>query len=144
MCCRTKPLKTLLRDDWSKNDDEEWGESDLGPCKTMLYKVGWFSGCILNTRKLEISMQVRDGIRFTLLKNGIKDILREKPLCLFSSGKDDLQVNKLVLGTENLRGAKFSYDCKDFKLASQGTQCVVRKPWKGESLICSFSGRRDL
>ena len=99
---------------------------------------------LVNTRKLEISMQVRDGIRFTLLKNGIKDILREKPRCLFSSGKDDLQVNKLVLGTENLRGAKFSYDCKDFKLASQGTQCVVRKPWKGESLICSFSGRRDL
>merc|ERR1712228_281403 len=89
VCCRTKPLKTLLRDDWSKNDDEEWGESDLGPCKTTLYKV-------------------RDGIRFTLMKNG----------------KDDLQVNKLVLGTENLRGAKFSYDCKDFKLASQGTQCV--------------------
>jgi len=62
----------------------------LGPCKTTLYKV-------------------RDGIRFTLLKNG----------------KDDLLVNKIVVGTENLRGAKFSYDCKDFKLASQGTPCVV-------------------
>ena len=34
-------------------------------------------------------------------------------------------MNKVVVGTENLRGAKFSYDCKDFKLASQGTPCVV-------------------
>ena len=39
VCCRTK-LSTLLRDDWSKNDDEQWGESDLGSCKTTLYKVG--------------------------------------------------------------------------------------------------------
>ena len=40
VCCRTK-LSKLLRDDWSKNDDETWGESDLGPCKTTLYKVGF-------------------------------------------------------------------------------------------------------
>merc|ERR1712088_924916 len=99
VCCRTKPLKTLLRDDWSKNDDEEWGESDLGSCKTTLYKV-------------------RNGIRFTLLKNG----------------KDDLQVNKLVVGTENLRGAKFSYDCKDFKLASQGIPCVEGVTCKQEKV----------
>ena len=33
-------MSKLLRDDWSKNDDETWGESDLGPCKTTLYKVG--------------------------------------------------------------------------------------------------------
>ena len=39
-------------------------------------------------------------------------------------------MNKLVVGTENLRGAKFSYDCKDFKLASQGIPCVVREPGK--------------
>jgi len=98
VCCRTK-LSTLLRDDWSKNDDEQWGESDLGPCKTTLYKV-------------------RNGIRFTLLKNG----------------KDDLQVNKLVVGTENLRGVKFSYDCKDFKLASQGTPCVEGVTCKQEKV----------
>jgi len=98
VCCRTK-LKTLLHDDWSKNDDEQWGESDLGPCKTTLYKV-------------------RDGIRFTLLKNG----------------KDDLLVNKLVVGTENLRGTKFSYDCKDFKLASQGTPCVEGVTCKQEKV----------
>merc|ERR1711970_660855 len=98
VCCRTK-LKTLLHDDWSRNDDEQWGESDLGPCKTTLYKV-------------------RNGIRFTLLKNG----------------KDDLQVNKLVVGTENLRGTKFSYDCKDFKLASQGTPCVEGVTCKQEKV----------
>merc|ERR1719494_1495406 len=98
VCCRTK-LSKLLRDDWSKNDDETWGESDLGPCKTTLYKV-------------------RDGIRFTLLKNG----------------KDDLLVNKVVVGTENLRGAKFSYDCKDFKLASQGTPCVEGVTCKQEKV----------
>ena len=34
-------MSKLLRDDWSKNDDETWGESDLGPCKTTLYKVGF-------------------------------------------------------------------------------------------------------
>merc|ERR1712032_1149765 len=98
VCCRTK-LSTLLHDDWSKNDDEQWGESDLGSCKTTLYKV-------------------RNGIRFTLLKNG----------------KDDLQVNKLVVGTENLRGVKFSYDCKDFKLASQGTPCVEGVTCKQEKV----------
>jgi len=98
VCCRTK-LSTLLRDDWSKNDDEQWGESDLGSCKTTLYKV-------------------QNGIRFTLLKNG----------------KDDLVVNKLVVGTENLRGSKFSYDCKDFKLASQGTPCVEGVTCKQEKV----------
>ena len=41
------------------------------------------------------------------------------------SGKDDLQVNKLVVETENLRGASASYDCKDIKLASSGVPCVV-------------------
>merc|ERR1712192_187443 len=106
VCCRTK-LSTLIRDDWSKNDDEQWGESDLGSCKTTLYKV-------------------RDGIRFTLLKNG----------------KDDLVVNKLVVGTENLRGAKFSYDCKDFKLASQGTSCVEGVTCKQEKVCPKKQARR--
>lgn len=58
VCCRTK-LSSLLGDDWSKNDDEEWEESDLGKCKTMQYKV-------------------RSGIRFTLLKNGKDDLLVNK------------------------------------------------------------------
>ena len=70
-------------------------------------------------------LQVRNGIRFTLLKNGNEEIAREEFHHLPFSGKDDLQVNKLVVGTENLRGVNFSYDCKDFKLASQGTPCVV-------------------
>ena len=38
VCCRTK-LSKLLSDDWSKNDDEEWGESDLHDCKSVVYKV---------------------------------------------------------------------------------------------------------
>merc|ERR1712226_1098076 len=88
VCCRTK-LSKLLSDDWSKNDDEEWGESDLNDCKSVVYKV-------------------KNGIKLTLLKNG----------------KDDLQVNKLVVETENLRGASASYDCKDIKLASSGVPCV--------------------
>merc|ERR1712192_318383 len=40
----------------------------------------------------------------------------------------------LVVGTENLRGAKFSYDCKDFKLASQGTPCVEGVTCKQEKV----------
>ena len=44
---------------------------------------------------------------------------------LSCAGKDDLQVNKVLVSTENLRGAAFNYDCKDFKLASQGAACVV-------------------
>merc|ERR1712192_155897 len=71
-------------------------------------------------------MGVRDGIRFTLLKNG----------------KDDLVVNKLVVGTENLRGAKFSYDCKDFKLASQGTSCVEGVTCKQEKVCPKKPARR--
>jgi len=43
-------------------------------------------------------------------------------------------VNKVVVGTENLRGAKFSYDCKDFKLASQGTPCVEGVTCKQEKV----------
>merc|ERR1719505_306216 len=40
----------------------------------------------------------------------------------------------IVVGTENLRGAKFSYDCKDFKLASQGTPCVEGVTCKQEKV----------
>jgi len=98
VCCRTR-LNHRLSDDWSKNDDEVWKESDFGKCKTMLYKV-------------------RDGIRFSLLKNG----------------KDDLQVNKLTIATTNLRGAAFSYDCKDFRLRSQGQTCVEGVTCKQEKL----------
>merc|ERR1712107_574338 len=47
---------------------------------------------------------------------------------------DDLLVNKVVVGTENLRGAKFSYDCKDFKLASRGTPCVEGVTCKQEKV----------
>ena len=43
VCCRTK-LSKLLSDDWSKNDDEEWGESDLNDCKSVVYKVRMMGG----------------------------------------------------------------------------------------------------
>merc|ERR1712080_715084 len=58
VCCRTR-LHHLIRDDWSKNDDEVWDESDLGDCKTVLYKV-------------------RDGLKITLLKNGKDDLVVNK------------------------------------------------------------------
>jgi len=58
VCCRTR-LHHLLRDDWSKNDDEVWDESDLGDCKTVLYKV-------------------RDGLKITLLKDGKDDLVVNK------------------------------------------------------------------
>ena len=88
VCCRTK-LSTLLHDDWSKNDDEQWGESDLGPCKTTLYKVGLdsdWSDWLINVLMLSpfqcmttyCQLQVRNGIRFTLLKNGNEEIAREE------------------------------------------------------------------
>ena len=82
VCCRTK-LSTLLHDDWSKNDDEQWGESNLGACKTTLYKVGF--DCDLNDQMslfpcmtTYCQRQVRDGIRFTLLKNGKRNLAREQ------------------------------------------------------------------
>jgi len=90
VCCRT-PLSSLLSDDWSKNDEEIWKESDLGDCKTMLYKVSSIG-----------------GPRFTLLKDG----------------KDDLIVNKVVVETEDVYGEKYQYDCGDYKLESQGQDCV--------------------
>ena len=82
VCCRTK-LSTLLHDDWSKNDDEQWGESNLGACKTTLYKVG-FDCDLIDQMSLFPCMtaycqrQVRDGIRFTLLKNGKTNLAREQ------------------------------------------------------------------
>ena len=48
------------------------------------------------------------------------------------------------MGTENLRGAKFSYDCKDFKLASQGTPCVVSGGVEKGYFRIFFSGGGDL
>lgn len=90
VCCRT-PLSSLLADDWSKNDEEVWKESDLGDCKTMLYKVSAIG-----------------GPRFTLVKDG----------------KDDLIVNKVIVDTEDVYGEKYQYDCGDFKLESQGQECV--------------------
>jgi len=90
VCCRT-PLSSLLSDDWSKNDEETWKESDLGVCKTMLYKVSSIG-----------------GPRFTLLKDG----------------KDDLIVNKVLVETEDVYGEKYQYDCGDYKLESQGQDCV--------------------
>jgi len=50
-CCRTK-LSSLLSDDWSKNDEEIWKESDLGKCATSLYKVNRGLKVSLVTKKV--------------------------------------------------------------------------------------------
>jgi len=57
-CCRVK-LKSLLSDDWSKNDVETWKGSDLGKCEDVKYKV-------------------KNGLKVSLVKNGKDDLIVNK------------------------------------------------------------------
>lgn len=92
--CCKTKLSSLLSDDWSKNSVEVWKEKNLGDCKLVQYKIN--------------KANPSGGLRFALSKDG----------------KDDLIVNKITVETEGIYGAKYKYDCGDFKLQSQGIKCV--------------------
>ena len=38
-CCETKKLKSLLSDDWSRNDKESWSGDKLGQCQDMKFDI---------------------------------------------------------------------------------------------------------
>jgi len=60
VCCRTK-LSSLLSDDWSRNDVETWGASDLDDCGGVKYKVV-------------------AGLQLSLVKSGEDDLVVNKVL----------------------------------------------------------------
>jgi hypothetical protein len=38
-CCETDVLKSLLSDDWSPNDLENWGPKFFGACKLVIPEI---------------------------------------------------------------------------------------------------------
>jgi len=95
VCCKT-PLNSRFSDNWSKNDNEVWSESDLGVCEEMLYKI---SG---------VGLSGVSGPKFALSKDG----------------KDNIVVNSIIINTEGVYGKKYKYDCGGFRLESLNGPCV--------------------